>query len=379
MLRTDRPSKDEELRALFDELDSDGSGGLSKQELADVVPLAQLAQKRRGKKEGKSKPLSSAELSKMMKDIDADGDGEVDFGEFRRWWRRAQGDREAVALAAKEGAAPAPAAAAGGAGGETPDARPPSRADSNDSRSSSPAERTGSRSATPKSGRKSPSPNKKKGKAKSPTKPKTPSKTSSKPKTPSKTSSKGGGKSPTKKKGKGKTESEPARTGSRGRAATPKTPKTPKTPGASPKPKSPNKKKGKKSPTKSKGEDAADAADAVEKSPEVRPGSRPSSRYASIILPVTLTFPVPSVAVYRFGSFLQELRAEIELLFKEVEIGLKLAYDPRRPLVRAPEQDELSPAEPALGCRSATHGSSRLVSRALTLSACCSQAQHVSL
>ena len=374
MLRTDRPSKDEELRALFDELDSDGSGGLSKQELADVVPLAQLAQKRRGKKEGKSKPLSSAELSKMMKDIDADGDGEVDFGEFRRWWRRAQGDREAVALAAKEGAAPAPAAAAGGgAGGETPDARPPSRADSNDSRSSSPAERTGSRSATPKSGRKSPSPNKKKGKAKSPTKPKTPSKTSSKPKTPSKTSSKGGGKSPTKKKGKGKTESEPARTGSRGRAATPKTPKTPKTPGASPKPKSPNKKKGKKSPTKSKG----GAADAAEKSPEVRPGSRPSSRYAGIILP--LTFPVSSVAVYRFGSFLQELRAEIELLFKEVEIGLKLAYDPRRPLVRAPEQEELSPAEPALGCRPATQGSPRLVSHALTLSACCSQAQHVGL
>ena len=77
MLRTDRPSKDEELRALFDELDSDGSGGLSKQELADVVPLAQLAQKRRGKKEGKSKPLSSAELSKMMKDIEADAEAVI--------------------------------------------------------------------------------------------------------------------------------------------------------------------------------------------------------------------------------------------------------------------------------------------------------------
>ena len=92
-----RCSPDEELRALFNELDADGSGGLDKQELADLVPLAQVAQQRSpkgGKNDFTSKPLTPAELSVMMKEIDEDDSGSIDYGEFKRWWRRSQGHGE---------------------------------------------------------------------------------------------------------------------------------------------------------------------------------------------------------------------------------------------------------------------------------------------
>jgi hypothetical protein len=78
-----RLGPDEELRALFDELDADGSGGLDKTELADLVPLAQVA-RQRGSNGGKSgrndpanAPLSPAEASALLKEIDEDGSGDI--------------------------------------------------------------------------------------------------------------------------------------------------------------------------------------------------------------------------------------------------------------------------------------------------------------
>ena len=78
-----RLSPDEELRALFDELDADGSGGLDKTELADLIPLAQVARQRgaNGGKSNQNDPgsasLSAAEASALLKEIDEDGSGDV--------------------------------------------------------------------------------------------------------------------------------------------------------------------------------------------------------------------------------------------------------------------------------------------------------------
>ena len=69
-----------EARQLFDEIDIDKGGTLDRNE------IRQLA-KRLGKK------MSEKTLNEAMLDMDADGSGEVNFGEFYHWWEgyRAKG------------------------------------------------------------------------------------------------------------------------------------------------------------------------------------------------------------------------------------------------------------------------------------------------
>ena len=65
--------KEEELRQLFDSIDTDGGGTLDREELA--VLATKLGQ-----------ALGPAELEAAMAEMDADGDGDVDFEEFQEWW-----------------------------------------------------------------------------------------------------------------------------------------------------------------------------------------------------------------------------------------------------------------------------------------------------
>ena len=60
-------------REIFDKIDVDGSGSITADELA-------LLSRKSGK------PIEGEALKKVMLELDADGSGEVDFGEFERWW-----------------------------------------------------------------------------------------------------------------------------------------------------------------------------------------------------------------------------------------------------------------------------------------------------
>eukprot|EP01051_Picozoa_sp_SAG22_P022792 SAG22_NODE_5607_length_985_cov_1.296840_2_plen_86_part_00 len=62
-------------RTLFDEMDEDGSGFLDQ---AEVTKLC----KQMGKK------LNKKGLEAAMKEMDADGSGEVEFEEFDAWWSK---------------------------------------------------------------------------------------------------------------------------------------------------------------------------------------------------------------------------------------------------------------------------------------------------
>lgn len=64
-----------ETRALFEEMDEDGSGTLDKDEI-------RILAKRLGKK------LTNAKLDAAMAEMDADGNGDVDFDEFLSWWKQ---------------------------------------------------------------------------------------------------------------------------------------------------------------------------------------------------------------------------------------------------------------------------------------------------
>lgn len=90
VLRADM--SDDELRTIFDEIDTDRSGMLDVEEV-------DLMARRLGHE------LTDAQLAAAMDEMDADGSGEVDFDEFVHWWRefgskrkkRAQAPSTAVA------------------------------------------------------------------------------------------------------------------------------------------------------------------------------------------------------------------------------------------------------------------------------------------
>lgn len=82
--------KDTDARTLFDELDSDGSGFLDADEVKELC-----------KKLGKS--LNKSDVEAALNAMDADGSGEISFGEFQPWWEaenvKAAKKREAVGSA----------------------------------------------------------------------------------------------------------------------------------------------------------------------------------------------------------------------------------------------------------------------------------------
>ncbi|ELR14478.1 uncharacterized protein ACA1_192080 [Acanthamoeba castellanii str. Neff] len=63
--------EDEELRQAFKVFDADGNGTISKVELKRVMDM--LGEK-----------LNDAQIDEMMKEADTNGDGEIDFGEFKK-------------------------------------------------------------------------------------------------------------------------------------------------------------------------------------------------------------------------------------------------------------------------------------------------------
>ena len=63
--------EDEELRQAFKVFDADGNGTISKVELKRVMDM--LGEK-----------LNDAQIDEMMKEADINGDGEIDFGEFKK-------------------------------------------------------------------------------------------------------------------------------------------------------------------------------------------------------------------------------------------------------------------------------------------------------
>eukprot|EP01052_Picozoa_sp_SAG31_P042607 SAG31_NODE_6821_length_1878_cov_1.327150_2_plen_364_part_00 len=64
-----------QLLQLFDEIDTDGSGLLDREEVANLA-------------ESLGAPLSTSELDQAMLEMDEDGSGEVDFEEFRLWFSK---------------------------------------------------------------------------------------------------------------------------------------------------------------------------------------------------------------------------------------------------------------------------------------------------
>lgn len=75
------------LQRLFDELDVDGSGTLSAQELESALCRAELG------------GVTREEVHEMIQRADANGDGVVDFTEFVEAWRRSSSGGAAAATA----------------------------------------------------------------------------------------------------------------------------------------------------------------------------------------------------------------------------------------------------------------------------------------
>ena len=70
-------AEEQRLRSLFDEIDIDGGGSLSRDEVAELSKVLGI-------------PLSESDLNEAMRMMDADGGGEVDFDEFKEWWAYAK-------------------------------------------------------------------------------------------------------------------------------------------------------------------------------------------------------------------------------------------------------------------------------------------------
>jgi len=63
----------EKVKPLFEKYDADKSGFIDKEELGNLC--SDLGRK-----------LTSEELEAALKDLDLNGDGNIDFSEFKRWW-----------------------------------------------------------------------------------------------------------------------------------------------------------------------------------------------------------------------------------------------------------------------------------------------------
>ena len=66
------PRDDGPCRQLFEHFDADGSGTISLEELQQVASSW-------------SEPLTNQELTSLMKEVDTNKDGEIDYGEFRQF------------------------------------------------------------------------------------------------------------------------------------------------------------------------------------------------------------------------------------------------------------------------------------------------------
>ena len=73
----DNGDNTDELREVFSEFDSDGSGQLDRAEIADAMMKALGSV---------GKQATEAELDEMIKEMDDDNSGEIGFDEFAQWW-----------------------------------------------------------------------------------------------------------------------------------------------------------------------------------------------------------------------------------------------------------------------------------------------------
>ena len=71
--------RDDYLKTVFDMFDKDGSGSIDKQELIQVLQGEEMAGL-----------VSKAQLDSYIKEVDVDGDGEIDFKEFQAMMHKSQ-------------------------------------------------------------------------------------------------------------------------------------------------------------------------------------------------------------------------------------------------------------------------------------------------
>lgn len=80
-----KKQEQEQLRKMFKEIDTDGSGYLDRDEIKALTVRLGI-------------DFSEADLDEAMAEMDDDGSGEVDFDEFALWWPKAQKSKLAQAM-----------------------------------------------------------------------------------------------------------------------------------------------------------------------------------------------------------------------------------------------------------------------------------------
>ena len=65
----------EQLLAKFREFDTDGNGSISEEEFGNLVVTLGLR-------------LTAGEIQTAYSAIDINGNGRIDFGEFKHWWQK---------------------------------------------------------------------------------------------------------------------------------------------------------------------------------------------------------------------------------------------------------------------------------------------------